>query len=63
MSKEFLAKYGTPAHQDKLVNDRDPYVRAGVAERGNDSHRDKLVNDSDPDVSNYAKHYMKSNEN
>ena len=47
MNKHFIAKFGSPKMQDKLVNDPNYDVRADVAEHGNDEHRDKLVDDPD----------------
>lgn len=47
MSKKFLAQYGTPAIQDKLLNDQHDITRVALATHGTDKHRDILMNDRD----------------
>jgi hypothetical protein len=46
----FLAKFGSPVQQAKLLDDADPLVRAAVARYGSDHDRDQLLEDVDPGV-------------
>jgi hypothetical protein len=46
----FLAKYGSPKHQEKLLTHPHDIVRAHLAKQGTDEHRDKLIHDPKPSV-------------
>ena len=48
--KEFIAKFGTPAHQNKLMSDREPFIRRMVARHGSDEQRDQMMDDESPSV-------------
>jgi len=57
LGREAVAQYGNDSHRDKLIKDKNSWVRAYVAKYGNDSHRDKLVNDEHPAVRNCVARY------
>lgn len=46
----FLARWGSPKHQERAMHHDDENVRRKVAVHGTDAHRDHLVNDESPHV-------------
>lgn len=46
----YIARFGTNAHRDALINDKSSDVRRTVAEYGTHSHREALINDRHPNV-------------
>lgn len=50
LNKQNLAWYGRDSDLDRLVHDKNPYVRAAVADRKRDCDLDVLVNDPEANV-------------